>query len=478
MYSELDPIIEFLRAQPVFTLFLVLGCGCLVGNIRIAGIGLSAVAGTLLVAIVLGRFGFRISPAAQSVGFAMFIFAVGHQAGPRFVEVIRTDGLRYLALAVVVSLIGVGAALIAGHLLELPPGGTAGLMAGALTTTPALAAAQNAVRDGIANLPAGTDPEQVIATIGTSYAITYVVGMFGMILAVKLLPRLAGFDLALEARKAERATAAQPPQLQPDDEPRTYGEARLVVARREIAGTTLADLRLAQRYGLVVVGIRRDGLALPLHQDLLLQRGDVISVVGPPRDVAALARQVGPVEAAVNETDMKAFAFGIAAGSLLGLLSINVAGVPLGLGSAGGLLLAGIVTGWLSSNRPSVGRFPDAARWILMEFGLLLFICGVGLQAGSDIVETFRQTGWSLVVAAVVVVTLPLVGGYFFAGRVLKLNPIVLMGALTGAMTSGPALRLVTDETKSAVPALGYSGTYAFASILLAISGTIVMLIP
>jgi putative transport protein len=199
--------------------------------------------------------------------------------------------------------------------------------------------------------------------------------------------------------------------------------------------------------------------------------------VGPRENVRALAGPVGPVEADPSHTDMMAFAFGIAAGSIFGLLSVTVGGVPVGLGTAGGLLAAGIVTGWLSSVRPSIGKFPLAARWVLMEFGLLLFMCGVGLQAGSGIVETFQSTGVELVLAAVVVVVMPVIGGYVFGRKVLRLSPVVLMGALTGAMTSGPALSLVTAEARSDAPVVGYSGTYAFACILLAISGTLVMLI-
>jgi putative transport protein len=131
----------------------------------------------------------------------------------------------------------------------------------------------------------------------------------------------------------------------------------------------------------------------------------------------------------------------------------------------------------LSSVRPSIGKFPLAARWVLMEFGLLLFICGVGLQAGSQIGETWRSTGVELVLAAFVVVLTPVIAGYAFGRKVLKLSPVVLMGALTGAMTSGPALSLVTTEARSTAPVLGYSGTYAFASILLAVAGTLVMLV-
>jgi putative transport protein len=142
---------------------------------------------------------------------------------------------------------------------------------------------------------------------------------------------------------------------------------------------------------------------------------------------------------------------------------------------AGGLLLMGLLVGWLNSARPTLGRFPDAARWILMEFGLLVFIAGVGLNAGGGILDTLRHTGGALVLAALFVVTLPLVLGYVFGRKVLKLEPVVLIGALTGAMTSAPALALVTREANSSLPALGYTGTYAIASILLTVAGTLIM---
>lgn len=405
--DSLESMLEFLRDQPVTTLFLTLGCGCLVGRIRLGGLALGAATGTLLVAIVLGRFGFRISPAAQAVGFALFIFGVGYQAGPHFVAMLKTEGLRYLALAIVVAGIGFAAAAIAGNLLTLPPGGTAGLLAGALTTTPMLAAAQQAVRSGVAAVPSGVTAEQVITTIGTSYAITYTVGMLGVIAAVKFLPRIAGFDLVVEAHEAQ-----------------------------------------AEESG---------------HR--------------PARHIALPAELHSPDETQAIETDMVPIAFGIVLGTLIGLLSVNVAGVSLGLGASGGLLVAGLASGWLGAKRPAFGRFPEAARWVLMEFGLLIFICGIGLQAGARIVEAFHEAGPALIAAAAVVVALPVIGGYVFGRRVLRLPPLRLMGALTGAMTSGPAFRVLTGEVSSSALVLGYSGTYAFANVILTVAGTLIMLI-
>ncbi|MBL8201610.1 MAG: hypothetical protein JNK40_11600 [Chromatiales bacterium] len=544
-------VLDFLRNNPVFTLFVVLGCGYLVGRVRIGPVSLGPVAGALLVSLFLGQYGFTISPGAQSVGFALFIFAVGYQAGPRFFEVLRTQGVQYLLLALFVAAVGIVIAVVAGRVLDLPFGGTAGLLAGAMTTTPTLAAAQEAVRSGIVALPDGATADGVLATIASSYAITYVVGLLGIIATVRLLPRFIGIDLAAEAAKMEEADKeeragqmqarayrvtspeackptvselrrslwdslsvarlrrdgqwvkpADDEHLRLGDEIHAYGDANffrggiekigeeitvspeidltaaythVVVARRGAVGRTLEDLNLARQHGLVVAEVRRDGLALPLSPGLKLQRSDVLSVVGPKSAIKELAGVLGPVESDIAQTDMTTFAFGIALGAAIGVLAINVGGVPIGVGLAGGLLASGILVGWLNATRPTFGKFPEAARWILMEFGLMIFIVGVGLQAGGQVVATFAQAGPALIVAALFVVATPVLLGYAFGRKVLRLPPVLLIGALTGAMTSAAAMSLVNAEARSTIPALGYTGTYAFANVILTVAGTLVM---
>lgn len=545
-------IVRFLHGEPVITLFLVLGLGYLLGRIRVAGISAGSVTGTLLVSLVFGNFGFRISPGAQAVGFALFMFAVGYQAGPRFIDVLKTHGVRYFVLSLFIAVVGFAIASVMGALLSLPPGGTAGLFAGALTTTPALAASQEAVHAGLAKIPEGWTAERVIASIGTSYAVTYIVGMFGMVLILRLLPRIARVDLPTEAKKLEAAAqgdGAEPlqargyrveneellresvarlsaelwgglavvrlrrdgewvrpapeEQLRRGDEVYAFGSAaffrggierlgpeipvvpevglsttsaQIVVVRPEAVGRTLSELDLARRYELLIGAVHRDGLPLPAGPGLRLERGDVLTVVGPPSSLREVAPLLGPVEPRSVETDMTTFAFGIAIGSALGLLSVTVFGVPLKLGAAGGLLIAGLFTGWLNGVRPTVGRFPEAARWILMEFGLLVFMAAVGLNAGSEVIPLLRAEGPALVLASVLVVSVPALLGYVFGRKVLHLNPVLLLGAVAGAATCAPGLGLITSEAKSPVPALGYTGCYAFANIILAVAGTLLML--
>jgi putative transport protein len=118
---------------------------------------------------------------------------------------------------------------------------------------------------------------------------------------------------------------------------------------------------------------------------------------------------------------------------------------------------------------------PAAARFILMELGLMLFMVGVGLNAGGGILEALGSFGLELFLCGVVVTCLLPIVGYGFGRIVLKMNPAVLLGALTGAMTSTPALGFVQQAARSTVPALGYAGTYALANVLLTFAGTVVM---
>ena len=90
----------------------------------------------------------------------------------------------------------------------------------------------------------------------------------------------------------------------------------------------------------------------------------------------------------------------------LGMLSFTVGGIAIGLGTAGGLLAAGLGIGYMRSVRPTFGRLPEATSWWLMEFGLLLFMAGVGLSAGGKFIDTLTSAGPLLVVAGPVVLLL------------------------------------------------------------------------
>ena len=93
------------------------------------------------------------------------------------------------------------------------------------------------------------------------------------------------------------------------------------------------------------------------------------------------------------------------------------------------------------------------------------------------LVDTLAESGLSLFLAGVVVTAAPVLIGYLFGRKVLSINPVFLLGAITGSMTSGPSLSIVTGEAKSSLPALGYTGAYAFANVLLTVAGSLILLL-
>ncbi|MEM1110529.1 MAG: TrkA C-terminal domain-containing protein [Pseudomonadota bacterium] len=545
--------LQLLDGNPVLLLFLLLGLGYSLGKISIAGFSLGPVAGVLFAGLFFGHYGLRLGPAAQTLGFALFIFSVGYQAGPRFFSALKADGLKYFTLSVIVALTASLLAIAAAALLGLKPGMSAGLLAGGLTSSPTLAAAQDAVREGSVALPSGYTRDLVVGNIASAYAITYIFGLTGLITLIRYLPRWLGIDLAAEARKLESAApretpppnistrwyrvenpeflamtageirqrycermpvatlrrgssvspigadeyfqagdileligprdmfaagiAAIGPEIPPaEDLQATQETATVVVTSREVHGSALGELHIPHTFRVIIESIYRQGVELPPSPGLTIQRGDILSVVGAPERLAVFGSFMGHLERRRSETDMITFAFGICAGILLGMLSFHVGGIALGLGTAGGLLAAGLVIGYQRSVRPTFGRLPEATSWWLMEFGLLLFMAGIGLRAGGSMLETLQQAGAGLVIAGMVITTVPLLVGYVVGHRWLKLSPAILMGALTGAMTSGASLSVVTREADSAVPAIGYAGTYAFANVLLMVAGPIVIL--
>ena len=232
----------------------------------------------LLAGLLLGHFGFQSDPSIQSFGFVLFIFSVGYQAGPKFVQAIRKDGRRYLAIALIVAVSGFLLVFGLSQFLGFEAGVSAGLLAGALTSTPTLAAADAAVLDDSYAPPSGISVERVRSNITTAYAITYIFGLVGLILIIRLLPGMLGIDLATEATKLEQAEASARPQ--PVFSPSDIVVHALRVEAEELTGRPLRDLYASIPVQFTIQKIRRQGEWVEPTPDAELQIGDHISVVG------------------------------------------------------------------------------------------------------------------------------------------------------------------------------------------------------
>jgi putative transport protein len=251
----------------------------------------------------------------------------------------------------------------------------------------------------------------------------------------------------------------------------------VVVTNKEVAGKTLTELA-ADEYarGVFLRKLVRTGQEMPFTPGTIIDRGDVLTLVGARRDVDRAARAVGYADRPTNMTDMVFVGLGIVIGGLVGALTIHLGGIPLSLSTSGGALISGLVFGWLRSVKRTFGRIPAPALWILNNVGLNTFIAVVGISAGPSFVVGLKQAGLSLFVAGIVVTSVPLIAGLLIGKYIFKFHPGINLGAAAGARTTTAALGMIEDVAKSKVPALGYTVTYAVGNTLLTIWGLVIVL--
>ena len=216
---------------------------------------------------------------------------------------------------------------------------------------------------------------------------------------------------------------------------------------------------------------------MPREPWTVLERGDILQIVGAPDDVERAAAHIGFVERDLSRTDLTFLAGGISAGMLLGLLKINVGGMALGLGTAGSILLVGLITGWARSRYPVFGAIPEPAQRLMMDIGLIVFIAVVGLQAGPHAVEAYQQSGGryfaSIFTAGMIVTLVPLTVGAIAARYTLKMSPLMTLGGLAGAQTCTPGLNALREASDSNIGSLAYTVPYAIGNILLTVWGPV-----
>jgi putative transport protein len=251
----------------------------------------------------------------------------------------------------------------------------------------------------------------------------------------------------------------------------------VVLTNRDLVEKTLEELAELHGRGVVLVKLVRGGEEIPFGPSTVLNRGDLFTLSGARRDVERAGKALGYIERSSEATDVVFLGLGILVGGLVGVLTVKIGSVPLSLTASGGALIMGLVFGWLRSVRPTFGRIPEAALWVFDTIGLATFIGIVGLAAGPSFVSGLRQTGPSLLLVGLVVAVTPHLAALFFGRYVLKMNPVILFGASSGAGTVTAALRAIQDEAQSKLPVLGYTVPYAIGNILLTAWGPVIVLL-
>lgn len=256
-------------------------------------------------------------------------------------------------------------------------------------------------------------------------------------------------------------------------------QAEIVVTRPEFVGRKLLDLRDHDLSGQIqLTRIERGGVPIPVGTELVLQRRDVLFVTGLKSAVAEAGRLMGIVARQSTATDLLTLSLGMILGFLIGLVQFPAFGSAVGLGNAGGLLVSGVIVSSFASRLRFFGSTPNAARNILEDLGLVVFVAIVGINSGATLLATLTGAlALKIFFVGFLACTIPPFVVWAIGFHVFRTNAAVLMGGVAGARSHSGPCREAAKEIDSSVPWIGFPVAYAVSGVLLTVFGYFAMLL-
>lgn len=528
--------ISELLFDPLILIIVILFLGSLIGEINYKGLSIGS-SGILLVGIVFGHFGYEVSPVIQSFGLSIFIAAIGLQAGPRFFRMIKSNGVVFGLLGLTIALIGAITTIIVTKLFQFPSALGIGLMTGALTSTPGLAAALEATNNPIVSI---------------GYGIAYPFGVIAVILFVQLIPKIFKVDLVkdLQANDGPLRHKQSPESMiiQVENETihkktlnelnltknssvvisrvirgdrgflgrndtviligdklvavgylddlielekmigskvtenaeyvNTLSVRKITVDSDELVGKSLREIQLRAKYGVTVTRIERGGFEFHQSPNWRLERGDILTVVGNGQRIDQVEKIFGARKLAETNVHILSLSLILLIGTMVGMIPIYLPGIgSITLGIAGGPLFIAILIGHFGKIGPINARFFQPANRVISDVGLALFLAGAGTTAGKGLVEVVMSEGLNLFFAGAIITLVPLILGFIIARKVFKLAYIHSLGGLCGGLTSTPGLGACNNLLSTEDVTIAYAATYPFGLVFVAISAQILSII-
>jgi putative transport protein len=493
-------VVGFLADNPLVVLFACLALGSAVGSIRLRGFTLGPAA-VLFAALALSAWDSRLElpVIVGSLGLAIFAYCIGIASGPSFFGAVRHN---LGAVAAVVALLVASAAVarVVGKWLGLPGDVIAGIYAGGLTNTPALAAATERIGGG-----AGP-------TVG--YSVTYIGGVLVMLAVTAWVlrpsaPAAAGVEDGAAPPLIARTLSVERPDLptlgdlaqstehpvvftrikhdgalevarddmqlepgdlvsavgHPDDvaaiservgglsdekltlDRRSLDMRRIAMSTRRLSGRTVAELGL-ERFGARATRVRRGDVDLIVRPEMRVHQGDRIRVIAPRHNLPEVARYLGDSERGPGDLNPVGLSIGLALGLLLGLVPLpSPAGGTFTIGVAAGPLVAGLILGRASRTGPVSWSLPYAASQLLQQLGILIFLAVAGSRAGGNLVDALHSEQGLRIAAAGFVVTGAFALALVVLARAVGLHGPRAAGLVAGAQTQPAVLAFAQERT-------------------------------
>lgn len=510
-------IIQSLLSEGYFALFLIIAIAYIIGKVQVKGVSLD-VSAVIFVALIFGHFGVSLPKIIQDIGLVLFIFTIGIQAGPGFFDALKKHGIN-LAILSAILIVSAGLTVVATHyIFGLDMGILAGLLAGALTSTPGLASA--------------TDQFGEISSIG--YGIAYPFGVIGVILFLRLLPKMLRTNIQQAEQEWDALSSAEFPVLnyrhfkitnsnidnrtltqlrfrrmteasisrvmheteaftptpntilhlgdivrvvgtdealeraqvllgEPTDKEiplsGKYDVQSVLVTNKDVVNKTLAELNLQASYDATVTRIRRSGIDITPSPRARIRFGDKLIIASSKENMTQVQKLFGNDDKRLSDTDILPIALGIVLGVIVGKFTF--------LGLTGGVLIVALILSKLGKTGPVLWTMSSSANVLLRELGLIFFLAVVGTSAGATLVETYQQYGYMLFIVGAAITLIPMIIMTFVAKRIYKTNLLTLLGGLAGAMTSTPGLAAIAPLTRSNAPQIAYATAYPIAMVLL-----------
>jgi putative transport protein len=252
---------------------------------------------------------------------------------------------------------------------------------------------------------------------------------------------------------------------------------RMFVSNPQVVGHRLRDFDLPQQFGAIVTRLRRGDVELLPNANTVLEPGDRVRVLAKPANMAAISKFFGDSYRALSEVDILTFSLGLTLGLLLGLIPIPLpGGIIFKLGLAGGPLVVALILGKLGRTGPLVWAIPYSANLVLRQFGLILFLAGVGTRSGYAFVTTLTESGGGSIFIAGAIITCATALIVLCIGHyVLHIPMGLLSGILAGLQTQPAVLGFNLEQSKNDLPNIGYATVFPIATIIKILLGQLLL---
>jgi putative transport protein len=301
-------------AHIIFLYSIVIAVGVFLGKIKIKGVS-PGITFVLFAGIAMGHFGFtanhQVVEFIRDFGLILFVFSIGLQVGPGFFSSFKKGGLTLNLLALAIVLLG-GLTTLVIHFISgtsLPM--LVGVMSGAVTNTPGLGAAQNALAQvGVS----GSVP--AIPDIGLGYAVAYPFGVLGIILSMIVIRKVLRIDTGKELDLLQNEM--HPAETLPE-------KLNIFINNPVVFDKSVADISKLIGNGIVISRILHNGELLPATSETIIHENDIILVVAEKGLIPEILKQTGTL----SEMDLSAKAGKLISRRLL-VTNREVSGKSLG----------------------------------------------------------------------------------------------------------------------------------------------------